>query len=76
MPMHESHVIQSEVYWTEGADHRYLVRMAFGDIVLTHLVCSTRDEAEALCRKLCKHYGIATQKSTIPQKKVRNASSL
>lgn len=70
--MYQSHVIPSEVYWIEGDDHRFLVRMAFGDSVFTHLVCPTQKEAEAICRNLCKHYGISAQKAALP-KGVQNA---
>jgi hypothetical protein len=69
---HTSHIVPNEVYWVQGGDGRFLVRMAFGDHVLTHLVCATRNEAEAICRNLCKHYGISAQKAALP-KGVQNA---
>jgi hypothetical protein len=74
--MYQSHVIPGEVYWVEVEDHGYLVRMAFEDTVLTHLVCQTQEEAENLCRKLRKHYGIAAQRSALRKTEVRDASSL
>ncbi len=69
----QNHAVPSEVYWIEVEDHRYLVRMAVEDSVFTHLVCNTRDEAETLCRKLRKHYGIASQKTELPKTEMRDA---